>query len=83
MFVSKVSSLPYNVAPENSFTWLGSGLAHKHWTRLEKLVRDKRSSVLQKFVTYVRKKFNYRGPRPNELLREKISLMKSHITTNY
>jgi hypothetical protein len=28
------------------------GLGHKHWTRLEKLARDKHSSLLQKFVNY-------------------------------
>ncbi len=31
------------------------GLAHKHQTRLERLVRDKRSSLLRKHVTYGRK----------------------------
>ncbi len=33
------------------------GLAHKHYTRLERLVRDKRSRLLWKNVTYARKMF--------------------------
>jgi hypothetical protein len=35
-------------------------------TRLEKLARDKHSSVLPKFVNYGRKKFYNIGPRPEE-----------------
>ena len=37
------------------FTRVGSGLTHKHLTRLEKLARDKHSSLLRKLVTYSRK----------------------------
>ncbi len=29
----------------------------KHWTRLEKIAKDKPSSLLRKFVNYGRKKF--------------------------
>ncbi len=32
------------------------GKASKHLTRLERLAKDKRSSLLQAFVNYVRKK---------------------------
>jgi hypothetical protein len=39
------------------FNWVGSSLTHKHLTRLEKLARDKHSSLLLKFVNYRRKKF--------------------------
>jgi hypothetical protein len=41
------------------FSTLGQfpDLALKHYTRLERLSRSKRSSVEQKFVTYHRKKF--------------------------
>ncbi len=41
------------------FTQFGSGLTNKHQIRLEKLAKDKPSSVLQKFVNYGRKKFYY------------------------
>jgi hypothetical protein len=34
-----------------------SGLTHKHYTRLEKLARDKNSSLFQKSVNYSYKKF--------------------------
>ncbi len=40
---------------------VGSGLAHKYLTRLEKLTRGKHFSLLQKFVNYGRKKFYYIG----------------------
>jgi hypothetical protein len=50
-------------APERCFTRVGSGLTCKHYTRLERLARDKHSSLLQKFVTYGRKKFYNIVPR--------------------
>jgi len=56
MFVGKARSLPKNEAPERCFTWLSSSLAYKQQTRLERLARDKHSSLLQKFVIYVQKK---------------------------
>ncbi len=37
---------------ERFFTQVGSGLARKHQTRLERLARDKHSRILQKFVNY-------------------------------
>jgi hypothetical protein len=43
-------------------TLVGSGLIHKHWTRLERLASDKCSSLLQKVVNYGRKKFYNIGP---------------------
>ncbi len=39
------------------FTRVCSGLTCKHQTRLERVARDERSSLFQKVVTYVRKKF--------------------------
>ncbi len=36
---------------------LRSSFTREHQTRLEKLARDKHSSLLQKFITYGRKKF--------------------------
>jgi len=43
---------------------IGKALAlpRKHWARLEKLARDKCSSLLQKLVTHGRKKFYNIGP---------------------
>ncbi len=38
------------------------GKTHKHKTRMERLAKDKHSSLLQKFVTYGRKKFDRIGP---------------------
>jgi hypothetical protein len=38
------------------------GLTHKHVTRLERLTRDKHSSLLRKFVNYGRNKFYDTGP---------------------
>ncbi len=56
MFVGKVRSLPYRGAPERCFTQVGS-------TRLEKLAKDKCSSLLQNFVTYGCKRFYKIGHR--------------------
>jgi hypothetical protein len=39
------------------FTWVGFGLTCKHKTRLEKLARDRHSSLLQKSVNCGQKKF--------------------------
>ncbi len=44
-------------------TWVGSNLTHKHWTRLEKLVRTKHSSLLRKFINYRWKRLYNSGPR--------------------
>jgi hypothetical protein len=55
--LGKARSLPYSGAPERYFTRVGSGLTHEHWTRLERPVKDKHSSLFQTFVNYVRKKF--------------------------
>ncbi len=38
------------------------GLAHKHYTRLERLARDKQCSLLRKYINYGRKKFYRIGP---------------------
>ncbi len=51
------------LAPERCFTQLGSGLTCKQKTKLERFARDKRSSLLQKFVTCGIKKFDNIGPR--------------------
>ncbi len=56
------------------FTWVGPGLALKHWTRLEKLARDKHSSLLRKYLNYGRNKFYSTGPRcqPKTILKMKL-----------
>jgi len=41
-----------------------SGVTHNHYTRLEKLARDKHSSLLRTFVNYGHKKFYNVEPRP-------------------
>jgi hypothetical protein len=51
-----------SVSSERDFTQVGSGLANKHLTWLEKLARDKHSSLLQKLVNYDRKSFITLGP---------------------
>ncbi len=48
---------------EWSFTQVGSGLAHKSQTRLERAARDKNSSLLRTFINYSCKKFYDYGPR--------------------
>ncbi len=53
MFASKSRSQPQSESPKTGFTCVGSGLTK---AKLEKLASDKHSSLLQKFVTYGRKK---------------------------
>ncbi len=50
MFVGKAKSLPKKGAPFRCSIWLGSGITHNHYNRLEKVVRDKYSSLLQNSV---------------------------------
>jgi hypothetical protein len=57
LFVDKARSLPYIETHEGCFTWVGSCLTCKHFNILERLSRDEHSCLLQKFVTYDRKKF--------------------------
>ncbi len=38
------------------------GLTHQHYTKLERLAKDKHSSLLQKYVYYGCKKFYSTGP---------------------
>jgi hypothetical protein len=46
VFVGKSRSLPYSGAPEKCITQVGSGLTRNHWTGLQKLARDKHSSLI-------------------------------------
>jgi hypothetical protein len=50
-------------APSRCFTQVSSSLARQYLTRLERLARDKRSSLLWKVVIYGRKKFYNIGHR--------------------
>jgi hypothetical protein len=62
MVVGKIRSLPRIGAPERCFTLVVPGLA-TNIRQLEKLARDKYSSLLQKkSVNYDRKKFYSTGP---------------------
>ncbi len=47
---------------ESCFTRVGSCLAHKHFTRLEKHVTDKHSSLSRKSVNYGQRKFILQEP---------------------
>ncbi len=62
IFVGEVRSLPQSGAPRWCFTQVGSGLTCIHKTRLERLARDKHSSLLQKSVNYGHKKFYSTSP---------------------
>ncbi len=55
----KLPSLKLKTRPEQI---LGSLFTHKHYTRLQRLARDKHSSLLRKSVNYDRKKFYSTGP---------------------
>jgi hypothetical protein len=61
MFGGKARPYP-SEAPKCSTLGKTDGLTHKHYTRLEGLATDKRPSLLQKVVTYVRKIFYNIGP---------------------
>ncbi len=63
MFVGKARGLPKSGSPQRCFNLVGPGLASKHWTRLERLAKDKHSSVLRRSVNYGHNKFYSTGPR--------------------
>ncbi len=62
LFVGKAGSLPLSGASEMGFTWVDSCLTWTHYTILERLLRNKHSSLLQIFGTYSHKKFYNIGP---------------------
>jgi hypothetical protein len=57
LFAGKAKVLLQSGTHESFFTWVGSGLTFKHKTRLERLARDKHSSLLRKSVNYDVKSF--------------------------
>ncbi len=63
MFVSKARSPPLSGAPERCFTRLPSGFTQKDQIWLERLARDKHSSLLRTFVNYDQKKFDNNWPQ--------------------
>jgi len=71
------------------FTWAGSSITHKHYTRLEEIVRNKHSSLLQKNVNYgvkslftlAQRAFPWRRPALGTSLRHnKLECLSSAIT---
>jgi hypothetical protein len=62
MIVDETRSLPQSGAPAWCFTRVGSGLVCNHKIRLERLARDKHSSLLRKYINYGHKKFYNIGP---------------------
>ncbi len=62
LFVGEARNIPLSGTPERCFSQLGFGLTCKHLTRLEKLVRDKHSSLLWKSVHYRQKSFIILAP---------------------
>ncbi len=67
MFVGKTRVYPSEVPLWDRLLTLPTNIK----TGLEKLAKDKHSSLLQKFVTYGRKKFHNIGHRLVKLAREK------------
>jgi hypothetical protein len=57
MFVDEARRPPKRGVPERCFTQVGSSLTRKHYTRLERLAKEKYSSLLRESVNYDRKKF--------------------------
>jgi hypothetical protein len=49
-------------APFRCPTKVGFGLTIKHYTRLERFVRNKHSSLIRAFIYYGQKKFHHIGP---------------------
>jgi hypothetical protein len=64
-FVGKAGAYPSKTPFRCSTLRLAPGLAHKQYTRLERLVRSECSTLLRKFVTYDRKMFYKSGPWMN------------------
>jgi hypothetical protein len=63
MYVGQAVTYPSEALFRFFTLWQAPGLAHKHYIRMERLDRDKHSSLLQKFVNYKQKKVYNIGPR--------------------
>jgi hypothetical protein len=79
MFASKAKSSTKRGETERGSTWVGSGLAHKHYSRLERLARDKHSSLLRKSVHYGGKKFYSTGPRMALMVKIMILIISAPV----
>ncbi len=66
LFVGKAEACTSEAPFRCSNLGLAPGLTHKHLTRLERLARDKHSSLLRKSANYGCKKFYSTGPWTNE-----------------
>ncbi len=74
MFVGKARSLPQRATPDKMFH-LGRLQPHSRtFIQLEKLAKDKHSSLLQKFVNYGQKKFYNIGPSYTPVLDSNMSI---------
>ncbi len=96
MFVGKARSLPESGVLFGCSTQVGYSLTHKHQSRLERLARDKHSSLLRTFVNYGRKKFYNVDPMgPNviklftvviyrhSMVIQSFCVIKQHYLGNY
>jgi hypothetical protein len=57
MLEGKARSLPYRGVPERYSARLGYCLTRKHYTRLERLARDKYTTLLRPLLNYGHRKF--------------------------
>jgi hypothetical protein len=71
MFVGKAEDHPIEESFRCSALGQAPGLALKQKTRLERLARDKNSSLLRKFVNYGREKFYNIGPWARFVFKQK------------
>ncbi len=62
VFAGKAETYPSDAPLKCSTLGSAPGLTHKYKTRLERLARDKHSSLLRKSVNYGSKKFYSTGP---------------------
>jgi hypothetical protein len=63
MLMRKSGAYPSGAPKRSSPSGKALGVTHKHCTRLERLFKDKHSSLLRIFPDYGRKKFYNIGPR--------------------
>ncbi len=69
-----------NIIKKFGSTRVGSSLFHKHWAWLQRLASEKRSSVLQTFVNYGRKKFYSYKSYSIRHSKTSIQLLASHFS---
>ncbi len=83
IFIISQSVFPWQASPAQSN---GSSLTRKHYTRLERLARDKHTSLLRKSVNQSRNKFYSTGPRLSTFLiflNQQDELYKIHFLKGY